>query len=455
MRTRTQWLIAILIAGCSSDDNKEHPDAPPPPPPDAPPMVDSGVVVDAPAVARTFVYIESNDPRGNAVIAFERQSDGTLVPAAQNRFPTGGIGLDAGANQRIGPLDSDRELALSGDNAFLFAVNSGRNSIAAFRTSATGELTAVTGSPFVSNGANPVSIAFAGATMQVVNKAAVGTVAPNYASLAMRDGVLSRLPGLTQLPIGASPTIAFITRDQKLLLGTEFFDQARVAEAPVGQIDVFVRGPNGALIPAPGSPHALPPDTSGITPPPLPVALNLIAHPRDNVLYVGFPTRNQLGVYTYNANTGELAFVLAAPSSGHGIGWFLINTAGTRLYAVNSASATVSTYDLTRPRAPAEIDAILLKDAISGVPFIDAAGVAQTITSQPFQLAFDNDQSHIYVLSQRVTTNVSDPTGNLLHTLEVAADGTLREVGDPIDLRTVGVPSAARPQGVVVFHVQP
>src|SRR5262249_15593757 len=115
----------------------------------------------------------------------------------------------------------------------------------------------------------------------------------------------------------------------------------------------------------------------------------------------------------------------------------------------------ISTYDLTNPRAPTEVAALLLKDASSGMPFVDAAGVTQTITSQPFQLAFDPDESHIYVISQRVTTNANDPTGNFLHTLAVNPDGTLREPGDPFDLRTIGVPPATRPQGVLVFHVQP
>jgi hypothetical protein len=444
-------LVALAFASCGGgDDNREHADAqlpdafvPADSPADSP--VDAGV--DAGAAARTFVYIESNDPQANAVIAFERQSDGTLVPlATTSKFPTGGTGVSAGRNQRIGPLDSDKQLALSPDARFVFAVNSGGSSVAAFQTAATGELTPVVGSPFPSNGANPVSIAIAGSTMQVVNKAVAGTVAPNYASLTVREGTLRRLPATASLPIGASPSIALITTDRHLLFGTEFFDGSRTP--PVGQIDVFMRGDNGALTPAPGSPFALPPDTT--TPAVPAVALNAITHPRANALYVGFPTRNQLGVYTYNSNTGAISFVTAVPSSGQGIGWFLINAGGTRLYAVNSTSASISVFDLANPLAPVETSSLLLKDA-SGSPFVDANGVTQTITSQPFQLAFDPDQTHIYVISQRVTTNTSDLTGNFLHVLEIAADGTLAENTDPIDLRNAGVAPGARPQGVLVF----
>jgi hypothetical protein len=461
MRRTTQLCatsIAFAIAGCSSN-NEAQEDAPLPIP-DAPvPIADAPVPpdapVDSPPPPRTFVYIESNDPAGNAVLAFERQADGTLAPASTNRFPAGGPGITAGANQRTGPLDSDREVILSSDGTFLYAVNSGDSSIAAFHTSATGDLTPVTGSPFSSLGPNPVSVAIAGATMQVVNKAAAGLTGPSYNSLTVRNGTLTPLAGMVAVPIGASPVVATISANQRLLFGTEFFDQSRVAQTPIGQIDVFVRGPNGALAPAIGSPNPLPPDTSGITPTPLPVALNVIAHPRQNILYVGFPTRNQVGVYTYDASTGALTFVLAAPNSGQGVGWFLINSAATRLYTVNSGSATISTYDVTLPRAPREVDAILLKDAISGKPFVDANGVVQTITSQPFQLAFDPDESHIYVVSQRVTTNPTDPSGDFVHTLTVASDGTLSEPSTPFDLRTVGVPPTARPQGIAVLLVQP
>jgi hypothetical protein len=287
--------------------------------------------------------------------------------------------------------------------------------------------------------------------MHIVNKAVAGTSPPSYTAATVREGTLAVIPAATfDAPIGGSPSIAFIAPNKRLMFGTEFFDGARATQAPVEQIDSFVLSTNGTLRPAPGSPYTLPPDTSGMTPSPQPLALNLVAHPTAKVLYVGFFSRSQIGVYTYNATTGELTFVRAVPNSGTGNGWFLINKRATRLYSVNSGSATISVFDIADPLKPVELKALELKNAMIGPPFVDAMGVTQTVTSAPFQFAFDPDQTHLYVVSQRVTTNASDPTGNFLHTLDIAADGTLTEPVDPIDLRTLSVPPRARPQGVVV-----
>jgi 6-phosphogluconolactonase (cycloisomerase 2 family) len=157
-----------------------------------------------------------------------------------------------------------------------------------------------------------------------------------------------------------------------------------------------------------------------------------------------------LAVYDYDPN-GSLSFINTFPNSGKGIRSFLINAQATRLYTVNSASASISTYDLTEPRAPSENFSITLKLAKAGPPFVDAMGTPQTVTSQPFQVAFDDNQSHVYAISQRVTTNASDTAGNYLHVLSIDDDGGLSEPGEPIDLRNVGVGAIARPQGVVVY----
>jgi DNA-binding beta-propeller fold protein YncE len=284
--------------------------------------------------------------------------------------------------------------------------------------------------------------------MIVVDKAVAGTVPPTYRTLAVKNGNLATTVITTSTPVGGSPTIAYVSPDQKFLFGTEFLDGARASEAPSGQIDAFSIGAAGVLTAAPGSPYALPPDTSGISPQPQAVALNLVEHPTQPILYVGFPTRAQLGVYTIDQATGALSFVTTAASSGKGIGWFKINKAGTRLYAVNSASATISVFDLTNPKAPVELSSIPLKNAVAGPPFTDASGVTQTDTSLPFELTFSADQTHLWVVSQRVTTNATDPLGNYIHTLDVASDGSLTEPDAPLDLHAIGVSSTTRPQGI-------
>src|SRR5918999_1056071 len=79
------------------------------------------------------VFAMTNQPTGNAIVAFSRASDGTLTPAGV--FPTGGLGSGGGPD----PLRSQGSLILSGDepgarvggqgHQLLFAVNAGSNEI--------------------------------------------------------------------------------------------------------------------------------------------------------------------------------------------------------------------------------------------------------------------------------------------------------------------------------------
>jgi DNA-binding beta-propeller fold protein YncE len=360
---------------------------------------------------------------------------------------TGGLGLSAGANQRIGPLDSDRELALSPDGTQIYAVNSGDRSITVFGLASGGRLVRTAGPLFDTGGNNAVSVNFADTHTIAVAKEVAGTAAPSYAAF---DTKTKTVQARAAMPIGASPSVAYVSRDAKLLFGTEFLDGARASQAPVRQIDAFVINANGTLTAAPGAPYALPPDTSGITPAPPAVALNMVEHPSADILYVGYPTRSQIGVYMIDRATGALTFVRAVPNSGKAVCWFLIDRDGRHMYTVNSGSATLSTYDLTDPTKPVETSSIALKKAIAGPPFVDANGATQTITSAPFQLAFDRDQTHIFVVSQRVTTNTTDVNGNYMHTLVVGSNGALTEPRPPLDLRELGVAPTARPQGVLL-----
>lgn len=401
--------------------------------------------------AGRVVYIQRNDPAGNAIIALSREADGSLSTEERAVYPTGGVGLAAHVEQGVGRLDTDRNLVLSEDGRLLFAVNSGSDTIAAFRTNADGSLTPVYGSPFPSGGRNPVSLALRLDTLFVVHKAEDGAAPPTYNALHVSvNGGLMPLTGAgSSAELSGSPWGAYMEPRGRFLFGTQLLPGVGGPVLPDGQIDVFAIEHTGRFSVAPGSPHQLPPDTSGILPPPMPSALNLISHPTRQVLYVALPARNQLAVYTYG-DDGVLTFVKTVPNSGQGICWLLVDEGGTRLFTVSAASATVSVYDLSDAEAPVERSSLTLRYAESGPPFVDAMGARQTVTSRPFQLALDRAEAHLYVVSQRVTTNVADETGNYLHVLEVDG-GDLHEREAPIDLRGADIAATARPQGVLVF----
>jgi hypothetical protein len=69
------------------------------------------------------VYTLTNSPSGNAVVAFARSADGTLLP--QGTVATGGNGSGAA-------LGSQGAVVLSDDGRQLFAVNTGSNSVSSF-----------------------------------------------------------------------------------------------------------------------------------------------------------------------------------------------------------------------------------------------------------------------------------------------------------------------------------
>ncbi len=398
------------------------------------------------AAARQFAYIETNDAKGNAVIGFERSADGSLQAMRAGPKKTGGAGLSFVDPKRDGPLDADQPLALSADGKFLFAVNAGSDTVAVLRVEADGSLMDVAGSPFPSNGRNPMSLGVRGDTLYVVNKAIDGTEPPNLSVFAVTSsGQLLSVDGTYALPLGTSPTSAYVVPGRDLVLSAGYFDGSRAFDPR--QIDSLTADEKGGLRPVAGSPWPLPEDTSMILPSPIPVARSVTTHPIESVLYVGWPTREQIGVYTFDLN-GALTHVGTTHTAGGGVGALVVEEQGHWLYALDPSSASVSTFDLFDPTFPIQKDILQLKRP-GGVEFVGTDG-QPTLTSQPYQLSFDEEESHLYVLSQRETTSPEEPFGNWLHTLVVLGGGGLAEPADPIDLGEIGVSPSARPQGLVI-----
>jgi len=108
------------------------------------------------------VYTLSNATAGNAVIAFGRYADGTLL--SNGVYPTGGLGTGAG-------LGSQGALAVAGNE--LFAVNAASDTISLFRIRHSGlELDATV----PSGGDMPISVTVHDDTVYVLNAGGAGNV---------------------------------------------------------------------------------------------------------------------------------------------------------------------------------------------------------------------------------------------------------------------------------------
>lgn len=372
------------------------------------------------------VYVQSNDPSGNAILAYRRHADGSLTPLRGSPFATGGLGITP--TFALGPFDSDQEVITNPSHTLLFATNGGSDTIAVFNIADDGALTPVAGSPFPSGGSNPVSVGIAGDILCVVNKDEdpdhPGQFLPNYTSFRVTSGGrLVPVPRSTvSEPIGADPSQALISPDGNLVFGADFLG---------GVLRTLSIGSSGRLtsistVPLPPAEFA---DTGA---PPLP--LGLAVHPRKPLLYVGFVTINRIGVYRYE-DSGRLRFLRTVPDSGKAVCWLLTNREGTRLYASNTGDPSVTVYDLADPTEPLEIQ----KVGLNVVPGSNPGG---------FQFALDPTEGFLQVVTQQ-SAPASTPMANALHVFRVGADGKLTEV--PSSPTVLPVSPLTRPQGVVAF----
>ncbi len=382
----------------------------------------SQVVADEPP--RNVVYVESDDPAGNAILAYSRQDDGSLTPLPGSPFATGGLGITP--TFQLGPFDSDQNVIVNEDRTLLFAVNGGSDTISVFRIAEDGSLRQVEGSPFPSRGSNPVSVGLKDDILCVVNKDQdpdhPGTYLPNYASFRVKpNGKLIPIPKSVIFgDLGSSPTQALPAPEDRLFFGADFMG---------GLLRSFQIAPNGRLI-SKASLQLPPAEFAETNAPPFP--LGLAVHPEKRLLYVGFVTINRLGVYRYTQD-GSLRFLRTVPNSGKALCWIKVNKAGTRLYTSNTADKSVSVYDISQdPAEPLEIQKVTLKG-----------------TGDDFQISLDSQEKYFYVVSQQAEPG-QDVTANSLHVLKVDdEDGTLTEV--PSSPTPLPVPNLVRPQGVAAL----
>lgn len=365
---------------------------------------------------RSVVYIESNRADHNSVLGFQN-NHGTL--SLLGEFPTNGKGV-FDLSLKLGPFDSDQAVMTNAEGTVLYAVNSGSDSIAAFRVSADGRLSPLLGSPFASGGTNPVSVGISRDTLAVVNKAMDPSRPqlnqPNYTSFSLApDGSVENGPlSTTAAPIGSSPSQADISSGKRLVFDAQFLG---------GHLQSFLVDHDGSLIPE---------DFKAVDASAGPQPLGLWTHPGRPILYAGLTSSNKLAVYTFDAS-GHLHLVRIVPNSGKAICWIRSNATGTRLYTANTGDSSISVYDSTFPLQPVEIQHFKLK------------GVGN-----PLQLTVDPRGDFLYVVTQRASASIPLGQGNTLHALRInPVTGRLENDS----FVQVSVPPGTRPQGVAAVEL--
>ena len=332
--SRTALLLAVLGA-CSKDATSPNGALP----------HSAGLALGGTDVGAVFTL--SNSAGGNAVIAFERNADGTLTPAGS--FATLGNGTGAG-------LGSQGAVALSDDGRFLFAVNAASNTITSFTVDGA-NLTRV--STVASGGTLPISLTTHGSLVYVLN--AGGT------------------ENITGFSVGQTGALTVLTGSSRPLSGTgvgpaevSFDPSGRwlvVTEKNTNLIDVYALGSGGYASAPVFNPSA------GQTP--FGFAFN-----QQGVLIVseafgGAVNGSAVSSYTLGAN-GTLGVVSASvPTTETAACWVAVTNDGQFAYAANTGSASVTGYRVDQARLT-----ILNADGKTGNTGTTAIDVAVSRNSQ-------------------------------------------------------------------------
>lgn len=431
-----------------------------------------------------YLYIQANDIREgrNAVLGYVRHDNGTLSPLPGNPFYTAGTGMNNDTHGKLGPHDNDTPLVASKNGKYLFSVNTHSNTIAAFTIHHDGSLKHVKGSPFSSHGVAPNSLAVSGNALLVSNRnedyhqieELRGKAKASYVSFVIgEDGSLQKVSKI-EVEGSQKPTQIHVSQtDPALAFGCDFqvdvdFDGdkersflAGLKPSVQGQLHVFKIG-QGSLLTEKGR-LQLPETSAGYKykgmdgVPSMP--LGIWTHPRQPLLYVGFVTRNELGVYHFTKE-GEMHFKGSVANSGQDICWVLPNKEGTRLYTVNNLprpdlgqkAATVSTYDISGEHAEKPLEIGVLELPMPGESFKNNRNFEQP-GSTAFQCSLNPEGTSLYVMCQRInqTDENKSEEGNILHSLKIDQNG-VPSISHSRQLGPDGIDFRSRPQGIVTLN---
>ncbi len=269
----------------------------------------------APSGKGGAVFVMTNAADKNEIVAFERNSDGSLTDAG--RYPTEGRGSGGVTD----PLQSQGSLTLSQDHTVLFAVNAGSGTVSAFRVR-NASLKFIDKAP--SGGAEPVAVAQWNNRVYVLNAAGPGSV------VAFRfDGSnLKQIPDstvfLTANTSGGSSLS--VSPDGKLLI---------VTERTPNNIDIFPIKNDGTLSPIAVNHSAAPGVFSATF-----VSLRTIVVSETGP--AGATNGATISSYTVSPAGTVSAISLGIPTLGAANCWNAITPNGKFVYASNAGSATIS-----------------------------------------------------------------------------------------------------------------
>ena len=337
------------------------------------------------------VFAQTNDARGNELVAFTRDADGRLTNSGS--YPTGGRGgvLDGSVVDHVA---SQGSLTYDRGSGLLYAVNAGSDTITTF---------AVHGDRLVrrqvlpSGGSFPVSVTAHGNLVYVLNARGGGAI-QGYLRIG---GVLVRIPAWHRgLGLDPAQTPEFTSTPGQVVFTPDGSRLLVTTKGGTSSIDVFRVGPAGPSAPTVTSlPGAVP----------FSVAFDAAGH-----VAVAEAGPNAVATFRLDRD-GALTQLDSAPTGQAATCWIV--SAGGTLYLSNAGSGNVSRFAVDRRGTLAEL----------GTTATDAGTV---------DAAASSDRHFLYVQAG---------AAGIVDAYRIGAGGSLTRVG------SVTVPGAVGGEGIVAL----
>jgi 6-phosphogluconolactonase (cycloisomerase 2 family) len=333
----------------------------------------------ASAVQPPTVFVQTDNPAGNQVIAFARQPDGQL--SQEEVVSTGGLGgMAAGLNT----LASQGSLTYDPGRHLLFAVNAGSDTISVLSVEGSNvRLDQVLGS----GGEFPDSITVHGNLVYVLNAGGAGSVSGFW----IFGRFVVPIPGSTRsLGLDNANPPNFHTGPGQVIFSPNGSELLVSTKESTNSIDVFQVGPLGYLSTAP---TVNPDDSSG------PFAFAMTP---SGQLVVAEVATSALHTFSFGPD-GTLTSLAAPVPDGQLAQCWVIAVDGL-YYVANAASADLSEYAV----------------AADGTPTLVAPVAAKTATSS-FDLTASPDGKYLYA--------EADGGGGTVFEFQINSDGSLSPIG--------------------------
>ncbi len=266
------------------------------------------------------LFVQTDNPLGNAIVAYDRHPDGSLSYA--DTYATGGLGGVTNGSM-VDHLASEGSLVYDRDASLLFAVNAGSNTVSVFSVRGDRLLLRQVVS---SGGSFPVSVAVHGNVAYVLNAQGGGSIQGYVIGL---DGVTAVPSWNRPLNLGTTSTSAFTSTPGEVAFSPRGDQLLVTTKNSTNAIDVFRLG-------FLGTPSATPVINSEPGTVPFGVAFDSTGR-----LLVAEAGPNAVGSFALSPS-GILTPIAALATGQTATCWITGPVDGSLFYSSNAASGTLS-----------------------------------------------------------------------------------------------------------------